>query len=379
MMKWIARAVIIAAVAGLALSGQMQQGNAAFPGNNGKILFNGNRDGGNHEFYAMNPDGSDQTNLTNSEAEESRGSWSPDGFRIVFSRNAVGYNEIFVMNADGSNIVQLTSITGGGVGWQDYSPSWSPDGTRITFSRWYSDSSQSDIFVMNADGSALTNLTNTPANEDNPKWSPDGTRIAYTRERPGPYDIWMMNADGSNAVNLTGAFSGDQGGPDWSPDGSKILFDSNLGADRDIYVMNPNGSGVTNLTNAPGNDYFPAWSPDGKEIVFGSNRDGNVEIYVMNADGTNQEDVSNSPGDDWGPDWQPLPVKAGDADCDGDVDAVDALQVLRRVAGLSSTGCVLRANVKCDDSLDAVDALQVLRSVAGLSVNLPGNCVAIGS
>jgi Tol biopolymer transport system component len=387
--RWLTGTLVVAGLAGLALAAPAEFGNAAFSGNNGKILFDSDRDSGNNELYVINADGTGQTRLTNSEEWEQQSSWSPDGAKIAFTRDLGGYRTIYVMDADGGSPVQLTNPPPGVI-QRDSEPAWSPDGNKIAFTRSYyvGDDYRSDIYVMNADGSNQTKLTDSPINNWGPSWSPDGTKIAFVSDRDdntgtevNGNDVFVMNADGTGQTNLTNNPGLWDEFPDWSPDGSKIVFARCCDGRYEIYAMNPAGSGVTRLTDNPTEDYLPVWSPDGKKVAFISDRDGSDEIYVMNADGGGQARLTNDTlaFSGWSLDWQPLPVKAGDADCDGDVDAVDALQVLRRVAGLSSAGCVLKANVKCDDALDAVDALLVLRDVAHLSVSLPGNCTAIGS
>ena len=113
-----------------------------------------------------------------------------------------------------------------------------------------------------------------------------------------------MNADGSAPTNLTNSPSLD-GGPDWSPDGQKLAFASDRVGGREIYVTNADGSGQTSLTfNASAVD--PARSPDGTKIAFDSSRSGNREIYVMNADGSNQTPITNDPAPESQPSWQPL-------------------------------------------------------------------------
>ncbi len=123
-----------------------------------------------------------------------------------------------------------------------------------------------EIYVMNGDGSGLTNLTNNPADDWNPVWSPDGNKIVYSSNRDGNNEVYVMNADGSNQTNLTNSPANDEN-PDWSPDGKKIAFDTDVDGNKEIYVMNADGSAKTNLTNAPAmHDIFPklvdGWDAD---------------------------------------------------------------------------------------------------------------------
>ena len=126
---------------------------------------------------------------------------------------------------------------------------------RIAFTR-LEQGSGSEVFVMNADGSGQTALTNSPANDAAPAFSPDGARIAFQSDRDNPVntrpDIYVMNANGGNVVRLTNAAAADDA-PEWSPDGTKIAFtsarDDTSGLNHsELYVMNADGSGQTRLT-----------------------------------------------------------------------------------------------------------------------------------
>jgi hypothetical protein len=130
--------------------------------------------------------------------------------------------------------------------------------------------------------------------------------IAFASNRDGNWEIYVMNADGSGVTRLTNNPADDRV-PSWSPDGRRIAFDSKRDGNYEIYVMNADGSGQTNLTNNPADDYMPSWSPDGRRIAFDSKRDGNYEIYVMNADGSGVTRLTNNPAFDCCPAWSPAP------------------------------------------------------------------------
>ncbi len=136
-------------------------GESAFPGANGKIAFATFRDG-NWEIYAMNPDGSGPTNLTNNEAQDRCPGWSSDGAKIAFTSNRDGNYEIYVMNADGSDQTRLTIFNEA----QDECPVWSPGGTKIAFHSGRTGGD--DIYIMNADSSDQARLTTDPDNQAGP-------------------------------------------------------------------------------------------------------------------------------------------------------------------------------------------------------------------
>src|SRR5215204_5639284 len=166
---------------------------------------------------------------------------------------------------------------------------------KIAFHRNY------QIYVMNADGSEQTNISNNTAVDIHPDWSPDGTKIAFASDRAGSYQVYVMNADGSEQTRLTNPAFGYQ--PSWSPDGTEIAFSSSRDGNSEIYVMNADGSEQSRLTNNADIDEQPSWSPDGTEIAFISSRD--YQIYVMNADGSEQTNISNNPAVHDNPDWGP--------------------------------------------------------------------------
>jgi len=129
-------------------------------------------------------------------------------------------------------------------------------------------------------------------------------QIAFVSERDWNKEIYVMDADGNNLRNLTNNPASDEA-PSWSPDGQGIAFQSDRDGNSEIYVMDADGNNLRNLTNNPAGDSSPAWSPDGQRIAFVSSRDGakNSAIYVMDADGNNPRNLTNHPAPDYQPDW----------------------------------------------------------------------------
>jgi Tol biopolymer transport system component len=276
-----------------------------------KIVFGSVRNGGNHDIYKMDLDGSNQTRLTTSSAYDDEPKWSPDGTRIVFISNRDGNFEIYSMNADGSNQTRLTNNPAA-----DGFPAWSPNGNKIGFvSGDLKNPGTYEIYTMNADGSNRTRLTFDSVVDAVPAWSPDATKIVFMSGgasvfSPNSFEIVSINADGTNRVQLTNNSIAD-GQPQFSPDGTKILFASGDAMNPngiEIYVMNANGSERTQLTNNSVTDGFPVWSPDGSRIVFARgdiSSESSVDLFVMNADGSNQSPLTTNAALDWFADWQP--------------------------------------------------------------------------
>jgi hypothetical protein len=246
---------------------------------------------GVHEIYAINADGTGNTRIIGAQIGLNHHDWSPDAKHIA----AVGYPDqttwsIYVFDADGSNLTRLTSTTGV---W-DSDPCWSPDGTKIVFTRIYrTQGDRNEIWIMNADGS---NRRWNGVEGDGAKWSPDGSRFVYSSNRSGNFDIYSSNIDGTDEQELTST-PFDETKPAWSPDGSRIAFTANAGGDYEVYVMNADGTDPLQLTDNNVGDYVPKWSPDGSLIAFDSGLpgDNHWEVYVMNADGTNLIRVTNTP------------------------------------------------------------------------------------
>jgi len=202
--------------------------------------------------------------------------------KIAFYSDRDDNNETYIMNADGSNQTRLTNQPG-----SDHFPALSPDGRRIAFVS--ERDGNAEIYVMTADGTDQTRLTFDPAEDRLPAWSPDSTKIAFNSDRAGNLDLYAMNADGSNLVRLTSSSARD-GHATWSPDGRWIAFNSGPTQDEwEIYTIAATGGNWLRLTQNSVIDWSPTWSPDGRHILFLSKRPSNADIYLMETDGSSQK------------------------------------------------------------------------------------------
>ena len=251
--------------------------------------------------YVMSSDGSDRTWLTEGQAGFlAAPSWSPDGSKIAFVSDRSGNPDIWVMDRDGTNLVDLTKNTA-----KDHSPAWSPDGEWIAFAS-VRDSLYWELYLMHPDGSGVQRLTWwEDASDLSPTWSPDGMRLAFASKRDGNWEIYSMDRDGGNLARLTN-HPADDTNPAWSPDGSRIAFESTRDKYAEIYVMPSIGGEPVNVSNlAFSSEHGPTWSPDGGRIAFYSDRDGEWDIYVMASDGSDVVKLTGDNTNDQVPAWRP--------------------------------------------------------------------------
>jgi hypothetical protein len=236
---------------------------------------------------------------TEDPSEDFSPAWSPDGQRLAFVSTRDGNAEIYLMNADGTGQTRLTNNSAG-----DIAPAWSRDGSQIAFVT--NRDGNDEIYLMNADGSNQINLTNNLADDDSFSFSPDGLTIAFSSTREDSnFDIYTMGAQGAGVIRLTNA-AGDDISPSWSS--QRIAFQSNRDDSDELYVMAANGQNQVRLTNNEEFDIDPSQPTDGSRIAFASSRDGNLEVYLINADGTGLSRLTTNNAADVQPALQPQAV-----------------------------------------------------------------------
>ena len=235
------------------------------------------------DLYRYEPGGSVAVGAANWTA------WSPDGTRLALAVENSGSGDpywarhIWVVEADGSNMVQLTS----GPQW-DNTPSWSPDGNQIVFQRGFFEG-DNYIVTIDVDGSNETPLTAGSPEEYVPSWSPDGANIGYVT---GHGQLALMAPDGSNRREIVAnhAVGGILGGMSWSPDSSQIAYTRDLGECIGIVLINADGTDERRISHLPGDSRQPAWSPDGELLLFVNTIARNwSQIYIVSAHGGSRD------------------------------------------------------------------------------------------
>jgi Tol biopolymer transport system component len=218
------------------------------------------------------------------------------------------------MKQNGTDKQQVTHMSGPAI-----FPDFSPDGSTLVFTAKPADSPTRDIYVISSDGSGLTRLTSGDGNNAYPAFSPDGSKIVFTSDRTGTWQVYVMNADGKAQTQLTfDAHPKDQV-PDWSPDGSEIAYlaDTHGIADTvspswgDVWVMNADGSVKRQLTH-DATDYGTAWSPDGTRIA--TLDWPSRTVYTLDAAGGGDRRAVHPGGIQFVPGWEPRGTGGDDDD-----------------------------------------------------------------
>ncbi len=246
----------------------------------GKIVFDARPNARNAfgwQLYSVDADGSGLQRLTHHDGDVSP-SWSPDGSQVVFARVSdcaqSTCSQIWRVNSDGSGLRRVLAGTG-----LEASPAWSPQGDRIAYVQ------NNNIWIADSAGTHRRRLTTGPAEDAEPAWSPDGQRIAFSRKPANASaELLVVSAGGGKPRNLTHTASVDEYHPSWSPDGAQLAFWMRASVDS-VAVMNADGSGRRIVARRA---LMPCWLPDGSAIVFMHEVDSleQEQLWEMSPDGT---------------------------------------------------------------------------------------------
>jgi len=175
----------------------------------------------------------------------------------------------------------------------------------------------SEIYVMNPDGTGMRPLTNNRSNDADPAWSPDGSQVAFESVTGDVFDLYVVQADGSGWYQVTDEVNRTDVQPSWSPDGTTLVFSrQKMDGTGSISLVSATGGAITPLTNEQRFNAHPVWSPDGSTILWESDRSGNHDLWLMNADGSNQRNLTNTPDvQESNPNWSPDGTKIAFDSC----------------------------------------------------------------
>jgi len=264
----------------------------------GQIVFTCTR-GNYNQICMVNRDGSGYAQLTDMDASNYYGTFTPDGSALLFASNRNGAFDFYLLVFAQQEILQITNRIGNVI-----SPDYSPDGRQIVFANKVGDNPTA-IWMVNADGLnprlVYTGVRDIVA----VAWSPNGEKIAYAMSSgiPQEYEIYTMDVSGRNHLKISQGLLGIGGSVDWSLDSQHVLIHAGPFGNKDIFKIEAATGNFTQLTNG-GNNAGASYSPDGNYIVFNSLRNNDqADLYIMRADGTNQVQLTNHPEPDWGARW----------------------------------------------------------------------------
>jgi TolB protein len=263
-----------------------------------KIYFVSNRTG-HKEIWVMDPDGSNQRQISHFNSLSIMPAVSPDGTKIAFTSFARGNPAIFILSTDTGRRLPFYNQ----VASMNATPDFTPDGKQLLYSSTASGWAQ--IYAANIDGSNLRRISSTRALEVEPKVNPKtGTDLAFVSGRSGPQQIYRMNMDGTDIQRLTNG-EGEASNPCWHPNGQILAFSWTRGfatGNFNVFVMDVASRTFNQLTYGAGRNENPSWAPDGNHLAFQSTRTGSEQIWSMLADGTQPKRLTTA-GKNWTPVW----------------------------------------------------------------------------
>lgn len=267
----------------------------------GRIIFTCTR-GDYNQLCMINADGSGSQQLTSLEAHSYYPVYSPLGGSVVYASNQNGgVFDLFLFIFEGARLLRLTEQIGNVI-----SPTYSPDGSKIIFANRAAEGPTS-LWTVDSTGENRDLLYAAPNTIVAVDWSPTGEMIAFAMavDQPDAYEVFLMDADGSNVRQLTRGVPGIGGSLDWSPDGKYLLMYAGAAGDKNIFLVDVAAETAVQLTNG-GNNAASTFSPDGQWIAFNSLRNNDqADIFIMRPDGSDVRQVTTNPEPDWQPNWEP--------------------------------------------------------------------------
>jgi len=255
-----------------------------------KIYFVSNRTG-HKEIWVMDPDGSNQRQISRFNSLSIMPAVSPDGAKVAFTSFARGNPAIFILSTDTGRRLPFYNQ----VASMNATPDFTPDGKQLLYSSTASGRAQ--IYSANIDGSNLRRISNTSALEVEPKVNPKtGTDLVFVSGRSGPQQIYRMNMDGADVQRLSNG-EGEASNPCWHPNGQLMAFAWTRGfatGNFNIFVMDVASRNFNQLTYGAGRNENPTWAPDGRRLAFMSTRSGSEQIWTMLADGTQLKQLTTA-------------------------------------------------------------------------------------
>ncbi|MGH9329737.1 MAG: hypothetical protein ACRD09_04785 [Vicinamibacterales bacterium] len=273
-----------------------------------KLTFTSDRDGENlrgpvgdraiQEIYIADYDGFNPRRVTVGRNLNLSPVWSPDSRALAYTSYRKGFPDILV-----SFIYQgkLEYPTQGTDRNHNFLPAWSPDGSQLAFVS--NRDGNSEIYVVNADGSNVRRLTNHPNIDVTPTWSPTGNQLAFTSDRSGSPQIYIIGAEGAGLRRVTTESYCDR--PTWSPAPfNEIAYASRTGPGYDIKIYDIAQGTIRQITSGEGSNESPAFAPNGRHLAFTSTRNGKAHIFTIARDGKDVRQVTRD-GNNRYPNWSP--------------------------------------------------------------------------
>lgn len=262
-----------------------------------KIAFVSNSTGFK-EIYIADALGDEVKQLTKHEFLALSPRFSPDGDTLAYTSYHRGNPNLYITNLTEGKTTQPISRRSG----LNMAPAWSPDGQTMAVT--LSKDGNPDLFLIDNTGKILRKLTSGEGLNVSPSWSPDGSQLAFVSDRSGTPQLYIMDVKSLNVKRIT--FIGNENTtPSWSPKGDWIAYTALVGGGRQILLIKPDGGTPVQLTQTLGDHESPSWSPDGRQLVFSRKRNGEQKICAIYVNGTGMRTLFHLKGEELLPQWSP--------------------------------------------------------------------------